>query len=311
MKKNSGPLVGIILLITIFIACTKKEVENVKAPVVDAGSNLTMKVTADSVLLTATVSVTDGAIISYLWRKVSGQGTPEILTPNAESTWIKNLTKGYYVFQLMVMDEKGNIGTDTVAVDVLAPDTLTLAAAPADNKSEVHLFGNTNGIDQTDTIAPEILGGSGTYLGDPVNIRALLKFDLSNIPDSAKIVSAKLTLYSNPTPLNGIDGNPNYGTDNALLIQGVASPWVYNTVNWLNQPAGSETNQIEIPHTDEPTLDLLDIDVKDLVTEMFNGENNGFLIKLKTEAIYNFRIFCSSKYSDPAKHPKLEVIYVY
>ena len=311
MKKISGPLAVMILLIIILTACTKKEVENIKVPLVDAGSNLTMKVTADSVLLTATVTEVDGAIASYLWRKVSGEGTPDILTPNAESTWVKNLNKGHYVFQLMVMDEKGNIGTDTVAVDVLAPDTLVLAAAPANNKTEVHLFGNTNGIDQTDTIAPEIMGASGTYSGDPVNIRALLKFDLSNIPDSAKIVSAKLTLYSNPTPLNGIDGNPNYGTNNALLIQRVASPWVYNTVNWLNQPSGSETGQIEIPHTDEPSLDLVDIDVKDLVTEMFNGENNGFLIKLKTEAIYNFRIFCSSKYSDPAKHPKLELVYVY
>ncbi len=307
MKKIIAPL-SIVLLTSIFLnSCTEKEIVTNK-PVVDAGAAVSMKVTADSVLLTATVTEENGTITEYLWRKISGQGTPEIVTPNAKSTWVKNLVQGSYVFQIMVKNEKGDIGTDTVSVEVLEADTLTFSAAPANNKDEVHLFGNAT-IDQTDTIAPEIMGAAGTYLGDPVAIRALLKFDLSQIPDSAEIVSAKLSLYSNPTPLNGIDGNPNYGTDNALLIQRVGTAWVYNTVNWLNQPEGLVTDQIEIPHTDEPTLDLLDIDVKNLVQGMLLEGNNGFLIKLKTEAIYNFRIFCSSKYTDVTKHPSLEIVY--
>lgn len=308
MKKISVILLVFLAFTLVFLSC-EKEVEN-KKPVIQITTNsITIKADQDSVFLTATASDEDGQIISYLWRKVSGTGSPEILTPSEQSTWVRNLVQGYYVFQILVKDEAGDVTSDTIAVNVLEADTLTLTTAPANNVNEVHLFGNTNGIDQTDTIAPEILGGSGTYLGDPVNIRALLKFDLSNIPDTATIVSAKLTLFSNPTPLNGIDGNPNYGTDNALLIQRVSAPWVYNTVTWLNQPEGSATGQIEIPHTDEPTLDLVDIDVKDLVAEMHAGENNGFLVKLKTEASYNFRIFCSSKYADATKHPKLEVVY--
>jgi hypothetical protein len=307
MKSIFAPL-GILLLTVIFInSCTEKELQS-KVPVVDAGEAVTIKVSADSVQLTATITEENGTITEYLWRKLSGIGSPEIVTPNSPSTWVKNLVEGSYVFQIMVKNEKGDIGTDTVSVEVLEADTLSFSAAPANNKEEVHLFGNAT-IDQTDTIAPEIMGASGTYGGDPVNIRALLKFDLSTIPDSAKIVSAKLSLYSNPTPLNGIDGNPNYGTDNALLIQRVGTAWVYNTVSWLNQPGGLEDGQIEIPHTDEPTLDLIDIDVKNLVEGMRAEGNNGFLIKLKTEAIYNFRIFCSSKYSDATKHPRLEVVF--
>jgi hypothetical protein len=297
-----------VLLLCIFInSCTEKEVASLK-PVVDAGSSVAMKVTEDSVLLSATITEENGTIVEYLWRKVSGQGTPEIVTPNSQSTWVKNLVEGSYVFQVMVRNDKGDVGTDTVSVEVLEADTLTLSAAPANNKTEVHLFGNAT-IDQTDTIAPEIMGAAGTYLGDPVAIRALLKFDLSQIADTASIVSAKLSLYSNPTPLNGIDGNPNYGTNNALLIQRVGTAWEYNTVNWLNQPGGLADDQIEIPHTDEPTLDLIDIDVKNLVQTMLIEGNNGFLIKLKTEEIYNFRIFCSSKYTDATKHPKLEIVY--
>jgi hypothetical protein len=298
---------GISLLFFFFSSCTEKEVTG-KKPVVDAGPAVAMKVTADSVLLSATVTEENGTITEYLWRKVSGEGTPDILTPNEKDTWVKNLVEGVYVFQIMVRNDNGDIGTDTVTVDVLEADTLTFSSAPANNQDEVHLFGNAT-IDQTDTIAPEIMGAMGTYLGDTVGIRALLKFDLSQIPDTANIVSAKLSLYSNPTPLNGIDGNPNYGTNNALLIQRVGAAWQYNTVTWLNQPEGVVDGQIEIPHTDEPTLDLTDIDVTNLVAEMKVQGNNGFLIKLKTEGAYNFRIFCSSKYADATKHPKLEVVY--
>jgi hypothetical protein len=306
--KRIASLWGLFLLSFVgFSSCNDKEVQT-KKPVVDAGPAVAMKVTADSVLLSATVTEENGTITEYLWRKVSGEGTPDILTPNEKDTWVKNLVEGVYVFQIMVRNDNGDIGTDTVTVDVLEADTLTFSSAPANNQDEVHLFGNAT-IDQTDTIAPEIMGAMGTYLGDTVGIRALLKFDLSQIPDTANIVSAKLSLYSNPTPLNGIDGNPNYGTNNALLIQRVGAAWQYNTVTWLNQPEGVVDGQIEIPHTDEPTLDLIDIDVTNLVAEMKVQGNNGFLIKLKTEEAYNFRIFCSSKYADATKHPKLEVVY--
>src|SRR5215212_791322 len=118
MKKISQTLFAIITIMVMIISCTK-EVAPVKAPVVDAGTSITMKVNADSVLLNATISGSDGQIAEYLWKKLTGEGSPEILTPNAKSTWVKNLTQGYYVFQLTVKDEKGNIGTDTVSVDVL------------------------------------------------------------------------------------------------------------------------------------------------------------------------------------------------
>jgi hypothetical protein len=308
MKKFIASLGIVLFTFVLFNSCTEKEVQT-KKPTVDAGASVAMKVSADSVFLSATVTDGNGTITEYLWRKLSGEGTPNILTPDQKDTWVKDLVEGVYVFQIMIKNDKGDIGSDTVTVEVLEADTLTFSAAPSNNKNEVHLFGNGTTIDQTDTIAPEILGGAGTYYGDPVGIRALLKFDLSQIPDTATIVSAKLSLYSNPTPLNGIDGNPNYGSNNALLIQRVGAAWEYNTVNWSNQPAGLSDGEIEIPHTDEPALDLIDVDVTDLVANMVTEGNNGFLIKLKTEATYNFRIFCSSKYSDASKHPKLEIVY--
>ena len=310
MNKTAKTLGIICFSILVTTSCIK-EIQQPMPPMVEAGPNMSIKVSSDSVLLTSHTTNDNGQIASYLWTKESGPGTPEILSPISASTWVKGLKTGSYTFRISVKNVDGEVAADTVAVEVLAVDTVTFAAAPTNNPTEVHLFGNENGIDQTHPGAPEIMGASGTYLGDPVNIRALLSFDLSTIPEGAKIVSAKLTLFSNPTPLNGIDGNPNYGSDNTLLIQRVENAWDYQNINWLNQPSGLAADQIEIPHTDEPTLDLVDVDVKKLVEAMMADGNNGFLIKLKTEAIYNFRIFCSSKYVDATKHPKLEVVYAY
>ena len=116
-------------------------------------------------------------------------------------------------------------------------------------------------------------------------------------------------LYSDPTPLNGNQVDANYGTDNSMLIQQITQSWSTSTVTWVNQPVATSTNQVVIPTTTSSLLDL-NIDVTTLVAGMINNNMNfGFLIRLQTETPYASRIFCSSKYSDAAKHPKLVVIY--
>jgi hypothetical protein len=180
---------------------------------------------------------------------------------------------------------------------------------PPNNPTEVHLFGNDKGFNQTDPMAPELVGGTGTYLGEQVEIRALLKFDLSSIPEDAEVKSAKLMLYSNPTPLNGQNGVANSGDDNTLLIQRITESWDSQTVSWQTQPESTEQGQLEIAHTTEPFLDLLTLDVTRLVSTMVSQGNYGFKIRLKNENPYNFRVFCSSKYSDKSLRPRLQVMF--
>ena len=135
-------------------------------------------------------------------------------------------------------------------------------------------------------------------------------FNLSSIPANATILSAKLTLYSNPTPQNGDLVHANSGPDNTMLIQRVTSSWIAANVKWTNQPSVTIANQIVIPHTSQPFLDLVDVDVKALVQPMVTGNvNYGFMIRLQTENIYNSRIFASSFYSNQSLHPKLVVEY--
>lgn len=178
------------------------------------------------------------------------------------------------------------------------------------NPTEVHIWGNSSGLDQSTPISHELGAAEWTYNGQAIGIRAAVQFDLSSIPSTALIISAKLSLYSNPNALNGDHVNPNYGTDNSMFIQKITNSWDAATVNWIHQPATSNTNQISIPSTTLPTLDLIDIDVTKLVNDMVaNNSNYGFMIRLQNEILYNSRIFCSSKYPDATKHPKLVVIY--
>lgn len=293
----------------LFISC-EKELLN-KAPVVDAGDPITLNLPKSFASLSASATDVDGEIVSYLWSKVSGPGAPVIANPGSSSTMVGPLEAGEYVFQVMVTDDKGLTGVDTVSVTVLPAQVTSLIIQPTNNPSEVHIWGNNVNKEQSGVNVVEIGGVAWTHYGDPIAMRAALKFDLSGIPSSATIVGAKLTLYSNPTPLNGLTAEAaNSGTDNSLLIQGITSSWTPNAVTWINQPPATSAGEILIPHTDKPFLDLVDINVTDLVKNMIaNDANYGFLIRLKTEAAYTSRIFCSSKYTDAAKHPKLEIIY--
>ena len=141
-------------------------------------------------------------------------------------------------------------------------------------------------------------------------MRGAFKFDLSGIPTNAIINSAKLTLFSDHTPINGNQVDANYGADNSMFIQRISTPWNANTVSWSTQPATTTNDEIAIPSTSQSFLDLIDVDVTSLVGSMINSNANyGFMIRLQSETIYTSRIFCSSKYSDASKHPKLVVVY--
>ncbi len=308
MKKILGIFSILTLTITLSTSCKKEDMN--KVPVADAGSSQTIQLPLDSVTLTGTATDADGKITGYLWSEVSGPNAATIVNPGSLSTKVRGLIAGTYSFQLMAIDELGATGLDTVTVKVNPATIYTLNLQPNNNPTEVHIWGNSSSLEQSSNGAPEIGASSWTYNGIQMGQRGLVKFDMSSIPANAIILSAKLTLYSNPTPLNGDLVHANSGPDNTTLIQRVTSSWTAATVKWVNQPAVTTTNQIVIPHTTQPFLDLVDMDVKTLVQSMVTSNANyGFLIRLQTENIYNSRIFASSFYSNQSLHPKLVVEY--
>jgi len=279
-------------------------------PVVNAGPDqtVTLAKATDSLRLTGSATDPDGTVVSYLWSQVSGPNTPTITSPGSPSSYVKGFVTGTYVFQLTATDNKGATGVKTVQLIVTVPSVITLNLSQPSADTYLGYF-VVNGGDVSNPNSPETGAATWTSGGQTAILRGLLKFDYSGIPANATIISAKLTLYSTTTPLNGDLIHANAGPDNTLLIQRVLGNWSEASTTWANQPSGDAASQIVIPHTSQAFLDLVDMDVTNQVKAMFPNNNNGFLLKLQTEAIYNSRLFYSKKGADPSKRPKLVIQY--
>jgi hypothetical protein len=280
--------------------------ESQSAPIGSAGADQTVHLPESFFVLSGSGTTQKGTITDYGWTQVSGPNISTINNATSATTSVSGFVAGTYLYQLQVTNSFGLTAKDTIVINVIGLQTLTLQ--PSNNNDEKHLLGNNSGYDQS-VHATEIDASAWTISGVTVYLRGLVKFDLSSIPANATIVSAKLSLYSNPTPLNGDLVHANSGTDNSMFIRRVTNSWDPQTANWSNQPSTTPTDQVSIPHTSQPFLDLIDIDVKNLVVAMKTSGNYGFMIMLQNEVIYNIRDFCSSTYSDASKHPKLVITY--
>jgi hypothetical protein len=297
-----------LFLAFILGSCQKEQIEN-QPPTVNAGNDATiqLKNATDSVQLTGSAADADGNVVAYLWSQVSGPVPAIIHNSGSPTTYISGVVTGKYVFQLMATDDKGATGVKTVTITITAPEVFTLTLQPNQSPYDLHyqLVGN---VSNNDPQAPEIGAAAWTINSVPAYVRGLVKFDLSSLPANAIITSARMTLYSNPTPLNGNFIDANYGADNTLLIQRVTSNW-NTSLTWQTQPGTDASTQIVIPHTPLSRLDITDLDVTTQMKAMQQMGNYGFMIKLQNEVIYTSRIFCSSKYADASKHPKLVILY--
>jgi len=297
-----------LLLFLFLVGCDRDQdiLLNV-APTADAGTPKAITLPTNTVTLTGTGTDSDGTIVAYVWSQVSGPASTVIVNPGSPSTAVNGFIQGTYVFQLGVTDDDGATGFDTVSVSVAQAPQQTITLQPTNNPFERHLLGNAT-LDQS-THATELTAATWTMGGQTVYVRGAFGFDLSTIPSNSTIISARLTLYSNPTPSTGSLTVPNEGPANAMLIRRITNNWVPSSTYWLNQPPTTATDQVLIPHTSLPSLDLVDVDVKNMVATMVSSGNYGFMIQLQNEVIYNMRNFCSSTHAQTAKHPKLVVVY--
>jgi hypothetical protein len=209
----------------------------------------------------------------------------------------------------MAIDNAGLTGVDTTRIIVNASPVQTLTLQPANNiANEIHFAGNNMGYNGS-AHDIDLTAGAWTTGGSPLFLRGAFKFDLTTIPASATILTAKLSLYSNPTPINGDLTNANSGTNNTFYIRRITSNWSGLTATWQTQPSNTTANQITIPHTGLSSLDLIDIDVVNIVRDMQTSNNYGFIMILQDEAPYAIRQFCSSVHSIASKRPKIVITY--
>lgn len=271
-------------------------------------TDVTITLPQDSLQLTGKSGKPGDVIVGYLWSQISGPNEAVIVNESSQSAKAKKLIAGKYLFQFMVIDKAGYTGIDTLTVTVKSANLSTLTLSPTNNPYEtnVGILGNQDASNHTSVEEPLC---AWTINGVPVTVRNLLKFDLSSIPANATIVSAHLYMQSDTIPLNGDLIHANYGNDNSFIVQQVATSWDPSTVTWFNQPVAFTANQVTVPTTALPFLNV-DINVKDMVSSMVStNANYGFKLSLVNENLYTSRIFCSSYYADASRHPKLVVVY--
>ncbi|GEO07384.1 hypothetical protein AAE02nite_50480 [Adhaeribacter aerolatus] len=164
---------------------------------------------------------------------------------------------------------------------------------------------NTNNGNSDDFIANAWTNG-----GENLINRSLIQFDLAAIPVGSNILSAKLSLYGNPTSSNRQLSSSLTGSNRSLL-QRITSAWVENSVTWNNQPATTTVNQVVLHASTSNVQNYINVDVTRLIQDMINQPQNnfGFMLRLETEELYRCLLFASSDNMNSALHPKLEIVY--
>ena len=100
-------------------------------PIANAGTDKSVILPTRTVSLSGNGTDADGTIATYQWTKVSGVAST-ITSPNSKNTTVTGLFQGTYKFQLIVTDNNGAIGRDTVQVSV----------TPSHARLWRHLLGN-------------------------------------------------------------------------------------------------------------------------------------------------------------------------
>lgn len=191
------------------------------------------------------------------------------------------------------------------------PETscLTLRPDGSDGKDvQVNNYSSNTGANfgSSPVFASYIWSNGTTFIN-----KALLQFDFSTIPSNAVITSALLDLYADSatTTFVGNPATPMNGTNNASYIKRVTQAWTENTVTWNNQPAVTSTNQATLPTSTSASQNYLGVDITQLVQDLLDLGNNGFMIEPVATSPSNSMVFRSSDYPDSTFRPQLTICY--
>lgn len=134
--------------------------------------------------------------------------------------------------------------------------------------------------------------------------RSLLAFDYGTLPWTIRpeqLVRAELLLY----PLQVKNETEKLNTNPLKLsVKRVLRPWEDSVTNWLNQPPADSRSEITKQIPVKKKDNTVKINVTELVKDMFQFGNNGFLIG-NIDSITQSKWFASARYEDKDLRPAL------
>lgn len=205
-------------------------------PVANAGSDQAITLPINSISVAGSGSDADGSISTYLWSKISGPTSFNIVNSISPVTDISSLVQGVYLFELKVTDNVGAIGRDTLKITVNAtpiPNIPPTANAGADQvvtlpTSVVNLSGSGNDLDGTITnyLWTKISGPSSNYIvntGSPATavsglIQGIYQFELKVTDNNGAIAKDTMRVVVNPEIIINIPPHANAGADQAITL---------------------------------------------------------------------------------------------
>src|SRR6186997_304939 len=128
-------------------SCESCATKSNKPPIAVAGLDQAITLPIDSVSLDGrSSSDPDGSISNYLWTKISGPVSSNIIKPSDSITKAKSLVLGSYLFELKVTDNGGLSARDTMQVLVYST-TNHPPIANAGNDTTIALPNNSINLD--------------------------------------------------------------------------------------------------------------------------------------------------------------------
>ncbi len=121
------------------------------APRAAAGTNQTITLPVSAVSLNGSGTDSDGTIARYQWSQISGPSSANFASPTSAATSVTGLVAGTYAFRLLVTDDDGDTGSDSLIITVMAAPPLLAPQVDAGPNRAIIIPANSI-----------ILNGSGT-----------------------------------------------------------------------------------------------------------------------------------------------------
>ena len=202
------------------------------APTANAGTDINLTLPVNSTSLSGSGTDVDGTIASYQWVKISGPATGTLGTASAATTTLTGLTQGLYIFELIVLDNTGASGRDTVRINVNPAQNI---APTANSGSDIILTLpansttiNGSGSDPDGSVASyewvkisgPLAGALGNSLSAVTSITGMTQgvylYQLTVTDNSG--ATGKDTLKITVLAANNIPPNANAGSDMSITL---------------------------------------------------------------------------------------------